>query len=109
MLIGTMEIDLPKGRDLRHRINHLLTLCFPFEQLTVSIAFGVMHRMEGSMMSRWFGRVAGLWQHSGDHSSNKRIVEACAERRKRLTAGVKAENPSYTESEIEARLEQFGV
>jgi hypothetical protein len=32
------------------RINHLLTLCFPTERLTVKHALGEMHRLEGSMI-----------------------------------------------------------
>jgi hypothetical protein len=36
-------------------------------------------------------------------------LEAHAERRHRLAAQARVENPSRTEEEIEARLEQFGV
>ena len=36
-------------------------------------------------------------------------LEAHVERRGKLTERIKAENPSRTEEEIEARLEQFGA
>jgi hypothetical protein len=45
----------------------------------------------------------------GDHSARARTLEAYAERRKALAARIRAENPSYTDAEIEARLEQFGA
>jgi hypothetical protein len=38
-----------------------------------------------------------------------KILEAYAERRKRLRAQVTTDYPSYSEVEIEARLEQFGA
>jgi hypothetical protein len=38
-----------------------------------------------------------------------KFLERHVERRKRLTARVRADNPSFTEAEIEARLEVFGV
>jgi hypothetical protein len=41
--------------------------------------------------------------------ADARALEAHAERRQRLAAQVRVENPSLTEEEIEARLEQFGV
>jgi len=41
--------------------------------------------------------------------NNSKIVQACIKRRQRLWAQVKAESPEYTQAEIEARLEQFGV
>jgi len=41
--------------------------------------------------------------------ADARALEAHVERRQRLAAQVKVENPSRTEEEIEARLEQFGV
>jgi hypothetical protein len=45
----------------------------------------------------------------GDRSAMARTLEAHAERRKALAARIRAENPSYTDAEIEARLEQFGA
>jgi len=38
-----------------------------------------------------------------------KILEAYIERRKRLWAQVSNANPSYTEDQIVARLEQFGT
>jgi hypothetical protein len=38
-----------------------------------------------------------------------KIVEAYAERRRRLRAQVTTDYPSYSEVEVEARLEQFGA
>jgi hypothetical protein len=42
-------------------------------------------------------------------SKRDKIVEAYAERRKRLRKQVITDYPSYSEVEIEARLEQFGA
>jgi len=41
--------------------------------------------------------------------ADERALEAHAERRQRLAAQVRVENPSRTEEEIEERLAQFGV
>ena len=38
-----------------------------------------------------------------------RALEAHVERRRKLAARIRSENPSRTEEEIEARLEQFGA
>jgi hypothetical protein len=38
-----------------------------------------------------------------------KTLRAYVERRDRVWTRVKAENPNYTETEIEARMEQFGV
>ena len=38
-----------------------------------------------------------------------RALEAYVERRRKLAARIRVENPSCTEEEIEARLEQFGA
>ena len=38
-----------------------------------------------------------------------KILQAYIDRRNRLWAQVKAAHPSYTQLEIEARLEQFGA
>jgi hypothetical protein len=38
-----------------------------------------------------------------------KTLRAYIDRRDRVWARVKAENPNYTETEIEARMEQFGV
>jgi len=38
-----------------------------------------------------------------------RALEAYVERRRKLAARIRLENPSRTEEEIEARLEQFGA
>ena len=52
---------------------------------------------------------ARSWVHGGARSLSVRMPDAYTARREHLTAEVSAENPSYTESEIEARLEQFGA
>ena len=41
--------------------------------------------------------------------ADARTLEAYVERRRKLAARVRLENPSRTEEEIEARLEQFGA
>jgi len=67
--------------------------------------------MEGSMNIQGIesAQLAGSWAHNGDRSFSTRILVAYTARRKHLTAQVKAECPSYTDSEVEARLEQFGA
>jgi hypothetical protein len=42
-------------------------------------------------------------------SADAQALEAHIERRRRLAAQIRVENPLRTEEEIEARLEQFGV
>jgi hypothetical protein len=42
-------------------------------------------------------------------SADGRALEAFIERRRRLAARIRSENPARTEEEIEARLEQFGA
>lgn len=42
-------------------------------------------------------------------SADAQALEAHVERRRRLAAQIRVENPLRTEEEIEARLEQFGV
>jgi hypothetical protein len=42
-------------------------------------------------------------------NANARTLEAHADRRRKLAARIRAEKPSRTEEEIEARLEQFGA
>jgi hypothetical protein len=42
-------------------------------------------------------------------STDAQALEAHIERRRRLAAQIRVENPLHTEEEIEARLEQFGV
>jgi hypothetical protein len=41
--------------------------------------------------------------------ADTRALEAYVERRRRLAAQIRLENPSRSEEEIEARLEQFGA
>jgi hypothetical protein len=41
--------------------------------------------------------------------ADARALQAYVERRKKLAAQIRLENPSRTEEEIEARLEQFGA
>jgi hypothetical protein len=41
--------------------------------------------------------------------ADERALKAHAERRQRLAAQIRVENPSRTEEEIEERLAQFGV
>jgi hypothetical protein len=42
-------------------------------------------------------------------SAATRTLEAYIERRKRLADRIRAEHPSYTEAEVEERMEQFGA
>lgn len=42
-------------------------------------------------------------------TADARELEAYVERRRRLAERIRSENPSHTEEEIEARLEQFGA
>jgi hypothetical protein len=42
-------------------------------------------------------------------TADGRALEAYIERRRRLAARIRLENPARTEEEIEARLEQFGA
>jgi hypothetical protein len=42
-------------------------------------------------------------------TADARALEAYAERRRKLAAQIRLENPSRSEEEIEARLEQFGA
>jgi hypothetical protein len=42
-------------------------------------------------------------------TTDARALEAYVERRRKLAAQIRLENPSRTEEEIEARLEQFGA
>ncbi len=43
------------------------------------------------------------------HIADARALEAYVERRRKLAARIRMENPACTEEEIEARLEQFGA
>jgi hypothetical protein len=43
------------------------------------------------------------------HIAGARALEAYVERRRKLAARIRMENPACTEEEIEARLEQFGA
>lgn len=43
------------------------------------------------------------------HIAGARALEAFVERRRKLAARIRMENPACTEEEIEARLEQFGA
>ena len=45
----------------------------------------------------------------GARNGDTRTLEAYVERRRKLAAQIRAENPSCTEEEIEARLEVFGA
>ena len=45
----------------------------------------------------------------GVRNAGARTLEAYVERRRKLAAQIRAENPSCTEEEIEARLEVFGA
>jgi hypothetical protein len=44
-----------------------------------------------------------------ERSTAARVIQAHVDRRRRLAERIKAEHPSYTQDEIEARLEQFGA
>jgi hypothetical protein len=56
-----------------------------------------------------YAQLASSRSHNSARSFDVRILDAYTARRRQLTTRIKSENPSYTESEIEARLEQFGV
>jgi len=43
------------------------------------------------------------------HTADVQALEAYVERRRKLAARIRLENPARTEEEIEARLEQFGA
>jgi hypothetical protein len=43
------------------------------------------------------------------HDKQLKILRAYIDRRNRLWAQIKAANPTYTQFEVEARLEQFGA
>ena len=45
----------------------------------------------------------------GSRSAGARALEAYIERRKRLADRIRAEHPSYSEAEVEERMEQFGA
>jgi hypothetical protein len=45
----------------------------------------------------------------GVRNADTRTLEAYVERRRKLATQIRAENPSCTEEEIEARLEVFGA
>jgi hypothetical protein len=51
----------------------------------------------------------GASTSKNDRSSGRRSLEAYIERRARLADWIRAEHPSYTQAQIEERLEQFGV
>jgi hypothetical protein len=44
----------------------------------------------------------------GDINKQAKLLQKHVERRDRLWLELRAQNPSYTEMQIEARLEQFG-
>ena len=54
-------------------------------------------------------RFAGSLVQGEARALSVRMLDAYTTRRKHLTARIKAESPSYTETEIEARLDQFGT
>jgi hypothetical protein len=80
------------------RINHLLTICFLFKHngCRASSRNGPSN-VEGSMINQ-----------VRERKQDKKL-EAYIERRKRLWRQVITHNPSYSEAEIVARLEQFGA
>ena len=45
----------------------------------------------------------------GVRNADARSLEAYVERRKKLAAQIRAENPNCTDEEVEARLEVFGA
>jgi|SRR5215472_13863714 hypothetical protein len=45
----------------------------------------------------------------GIRNTEMRTLEAYIERRRKLAARIRSENPTCTDEEIEARLEQFGA
>jgi hypothetical protein len=47
--------------------------------------------------------------HRMRDNQQAKLLAAHAERRKRLTARLRAEHPSYSDAEIAARLEVFGA
>jgi hypothetical protein len=56
-----------------------------------------------------FGQIAAKPVPKAGRSADARALEAHIERRRRLAAQIRVEDPLRTEEEIEARLEQFGV
>jgi hypothetical protein len=60
-----------------------------------------------NMMER--EQAKGASTSKGDRSPGRRFLEAYIERRARLADRIRAEHPSYTQAQIEERLEQFGV
>jgi hypothetical protein len=59
------------------------------------------------IMRRGLARTAPV--RVGEHLFNSKYLEAYSERRKKLTARIREEHPTFTDSEIEERLEQFGA
>jgi hypothetical protein len=54
-------------------------------------------------------RLARAPSPRNERSADTQAVQAYVNRRKRLAERIKVEHPSYTEDEIETRLEQFGA
>jgi hypothetical protein len=54
-------------------------------------------------------RLASRPSPKNERSAEARALQAYVDRRKKLAERIKAEHPSYTQDEIEARLEQFGT
>lgn len=54
-------------------------------------------------------RLASTPSPKNERSADARALQAHVDRRKRLAERIKAEHPSYTQDEIEARLELFGA
>ena len=78
-------------------INHLLTICFRLAEKGVE-------QSRVTDIER-----GGIDDQSGAERKLDNKLEAYIERRKRLWAQVSNANPSYTEDQIVARLEQFGT
>jgi hypothetical protein len=62
-----------------------------------------------ALRSMWPGPIATLPTSKFMGITDARALEAYAERRRKLAAQIRLEDPSRTEEAIEARLEQFGA
>jgi hypothetical protein len=96
-MIGEMNQD--PGGNAEARNLALAADAAPSEQ-TESVADETMPRLT---------RTATKPVPKAQRLADERALEAHAERRQRLAAQAKVENPSRTEEEIEERLAQFGV
>ena len=69
----------------------------------------VKNAVDGALRMMERDQAAPVPASTGNPDLNARALEAYVARRKTLAARIRAENPSCTDEEIEARLEQFGA